>query len=381
MGSGVARLRPENLLVAGAFAALGFGLSCIAGPTMASDVDARTMAFIHDVAAGDGAQTGNASAAAVEAAREALRRERLLSAQRVATVEPGVLADYSRALMLGTRGPQFASQIGQVRDAVLRGDRDEIASAIGDVYEAAGRNRPTGAALDRLVAAVGGAASAEGPPESVRRTYESPGQKIEIADARRAGLFTVDVTTEDASGEPVRTVFIGEQDSRPNAQGTDLEQRMALRTICTIDATQAAAMRAELNGEWIDGGGERWTISGDGERISLTRTRSASAPPSRYVGTFRLGRVEARHAIRSSGDLDARLPGWVRAGLAAWSPTLYFVVRLDSCPGRASLDGTWQSQHVTYSPNFQTINRVHDPYELRLTLTRTAPARGLAALP
>ncbi len=364
----------------GRLGAAALALLAMSTAASAQDVDARTMAFLHDLTAPGRELPAGADPAAVEAARSALQAERLLPAQRVATADPGIVDQYARALLLGPRGPQFAREIGAVRDAVLRRDREEIGAAIGDLYEAAGRKRPTGPALEKLVDGVGGAAASEGPAESVRRRYEKPDRAIEVTDARRAGLFTVDVTTPDASGQPTRTVFVGEQKSTPNARGTDLEQRMVPLSVCTIDQAQAAAMRATLNGDWKDGSGETWRLEGEGERI-LLRQATAHGVPIAFDGTFRLGRIEARHAIRSPQVIGSNLPGWVRAGLARWSPTLYFVVRLDACPGSETLAGTWQSQHVTYSPSYQTISKVHDPYELRLTLRREAPARGLAALP
>jgi hypothetical protein len=354
-------------------------LSAIASAS-AQDVDARTMAFLHDLASPQVQLPAGTDPAGLAAVRDALRAERLLSEQRVATVDAGVVDQYSRALVLGNRGPQFVPQIGKVRDAVLRRDRGEIEQAIGDLYQAAGRQRPTGEAMTRLVQAVGGAAGSEGPPQSVRRRFEKPGSVVEITEAKRAGLFLVDVTTKDAAGQPARTVMIGEQSSQANARGSDLEQRVVPKTVCTINQAQAAAMRPRLNGDWSDGAGNNWRIEGAGDSITL-RSRSSLGSTLNYSGSFRLGRIEARHAIRSASDVEATLPGWVRAGLAGWSPTLYFVVRLDACAGADTLVGTWQSQHVTYSPSFQTISQVHDPYELRLTLKRAAPARGLAALP
>lgn len=356
-------------------------LSALAPDARAEDVDARTMAFLYDVAAPNSAAPGNADPGALAAAREALRSERLLGSQRVATVDPGVIDQYSRALLLGTRGKQFASQIGRVRDAVLRRDRNEIGQAIGDLYEAAGRKRPSGKPLDKLIKAVGGAASDEGPAESVRRRFDKPDHTIEIADARRAGLFMVDVATKDGNGQPVRTLFVGEQKSMPNARGTDLEQRMTPRMVCTISAAQSDAMRLQLNGVWTDGSGQSWEVSGQGGQIELFNRRARPASDLRFVGTYKMGRIEARHDMVSPDDMAQNLPRWVRVGLVAWTPKVGFVVRLDSCPGAGELTGTWQSQHVTYSPSYQTISRVHDPYELRLTLKRAAPARGIAALP
>jgi len=359
---------------------VGLLLVSVAPTAIAQDVDATTMAFIHDLAAPGAASPAGADAASLDRARTALRGQRLLADQRVSTVENGVVEHYSRALLLGPRGARFLPQIAAVRDAVRRRDRAEIEDAIGDLYQAAGRKRPTGESMSRLVTAVAGAVDAEGPAESVRRRFDGGGNSIEVTDARRAGLFTVDVTTTDATGQPVRTVFVGERSSSPNPSGKDLQDRVVPKSVCTVDGAQAAAMRSGLNGEWADGSGGRWTVAGEGEQIVLRNVGSGGAPLT-YAGSFRLGRIEGRHAIRSAGDIRADLPQWVRAGLAAWNPVLYFVVRLDACPGDDTLVGTWQSQHVTYSPSFQTISRVHDPYELRLTLRRDASTRGLAALP
>lgn len=362
------------------FACIALLLLPLSTPARSQDVDAATMAFIHDLAAPGVALPPGADADSLEAARAALKSEKLLSDRRVSTVENGVVDQYSRALLLGPRGARFLPQIAAVRDAVRRRDKPEIETAIGDLYEAAGRQRPTGDGMQRLVAAVAGAVDADGPAESVRRRFENSGRSVEVTDARRAGLFTVDVTTTDAAGQQKRTVFVGERSSMPNQQGRDLVDHVVPKAVCSVDATQASAMRDRLNGDWTDGGGGLWTVNGGGGQIVLRNTGS-SGNELTYEGSFRLGRIEARHAIRSPGDIETRLPGWVRSGLASWNPTLYFVVRLDACPGSEELVGTWQSQHVTYSPSFQTISRVHDPYELRLTLRRDAPVRGLAALP
>jgi hypothetical protein len=370
----VRRIRWSTLSTAFAVAALS------ATPAPAQDVDARTMAFLHDLASPQAQLPPGTDPAAMEAVRRTLRSERLLTDQRVATVEAGVVDQYARALLLGNRGPQFVEQIGKVRDAVLRRDQNEIEQAIGDLYQAAGRQRPTGEALKRLVAGVGGAAAAEGPAQSVRQRFEKSDHVVEITEARRAGLLIAEVTTKDANGQPVRTVMVGEQSARPNARGNDLEQRVVPKTVCTVNQTQAAAMRPRLNGDWTDGEGKNWRIEGTGDQIVL-RSTGGQGSTLTYEGTFRLGRIEGRHAIRNASDVEASLPGWVRSGLARWSPTLYFVVRLDACANAETLSGTWQSQHVTYSPSFQTISKVHDPYELRLTLKRAAPMRGLAALP
>jgi len=48
---------------------------------------------------------------------------------------------------------------------------------------------------------------------------------------------------------------------------------------------------------------------------------------------------------------------------------LHFDLSLEAVEGGAKLDGTWASQHVTYSSD-NVVSRVHDRYDVELVLTR-----------
>lgn len=338
----------------------------LAAPSGAQDVDARTMALIFDAATGKPPAGSSADPAAVAAARRALEEEKLLSSSRVATPEPDIVDVYGRALLLGPRARHYLPELAVVRNGAMRRDREATGAAILALYAKAGRDAPEAAMLEKLVDAVIGATAGEGPEETARRRIERPGRTIEITDARRAGLFTIEVTETPPGGEPTRTVLVAERTARPNAAGTGLEQRAAPVLVCTITAAEAAARRAALNGPWSDQAGQTWEVAGTGHVISLVEHRGDGKPPLTYTGTYRLGRIEATHRVLAAHAIGEELPMWVRQGLVGKTS---FVVRLDDCdPSR--LDGTWESRHVTYNPAFKTIGRIHDPYDLKLTLSR-----------
>ena len=73
------------------FACIALLLLPLSTPARSQDVDAATMAFIHDLAAPGVALPPGADADSLEAARAALKSEKLLSDRRVSTVENGVV--------------------------------------------------------------------------------------------------------------------------------------------------------------------------------------------------------------------------------------------------------------------------------------------------
>lgn len=340
-------------------------LAAGAGPSVAQDIDARTMALIHDAVTGLPPAGSTADPAALADARRALQDEKLLTSQRVATPEPDIVDAYGRALLLGTRARQFLPELAEVRNAAIRRDREATAAAIERLFAKAGRSKPDPTQMEKFVDAVTGAGGSEGPPETRRRRIEKPGRTIEITDARRGGLFTIEVTSTPPGGQPTRTVVVAERAVKPDAAGTGLEQRAVPVHVCTVTAVQAAERRAALNGPWSDQNGAAWVVSGSGEAIALTERR-ADGRSLAYTGTYRLGRVQAIHPIGHPDDIGKELPDWVRAALVGRTS---FVVRLDDC-GDGRLRGTWESRHVTYNPAFRSLERIHDPYDLQLKLTR-----------
>lgn len=340
------------------------------------DIDARTMALIHDSVGGPLPTPPGADPAALTAARSALEQEKLLLAARPATPEPDIVDLYGRALLLGPRATSFVPELAVVRNFAIRRDREATAAAVAALLTKAGRPAPPAATMSKLVDAVIGATADEGPEETVRRRIEKPGRRIEITDARRSGLFTIDVTDTPPGGQPTRTVLIAERTVRPNAAGTGVEQRAVPVAACTITAAQAAERRAAINGPWTDQQGTTWEITGSSEAASFIERRGGNRPPLTYTGTYRLGRLEATHRVLAANAVGEELPLWVRQGLVGKTS---FVIRLDDCDA-SRMTGTWESRHVTYNPAFKTITRIHDPYDLQLTLSRGGEgvARGAA---
>lgn len=354
--------------------AAAFALGAMPFCGAAQDVDSRTMALLFDTVAGSPTATPGVDPAAIARANSALQAGRLVAAQRVTTPETNIVDAYARALLLGTRAPQVLPELAEVRNAAVRGDREATASAISRLYTKLGRNQPDAASMGRLVDAVTAAGGSEGPEETARRRFETPGQTIEITDAKGAGLFTVEVTSAAPDGTAQRTVVTAERTVRPNAAGTDLETRAVPIKACTITTADSAKRRPLLNGTWRGADLGEWDVAGAGEAITLT-SRRPGEPTMTYTGTYKLGRIQASHQIAAPAEAGGHLPGWVRAGLVG---KVSYVVRLDDC-GDARLEGTWESRHVTYSPDYEVIRRIHDPYDRPLKLSRRA--RGMAALP
>jgi hypothetical protein len=342
--------------------------ACLAvwpGSAEARDFDSRTIAFIHDAFSATPPAGSTADAAVFADVQAALRSDGLLTKQRVSTTEPDTVDAYGRALMLGTRARQFLPELAEVRNAAFRQDRAATAAAIDRLYTKAGRSKPDAAQMEKFVDAVTGAGASEGPAETVRNRLEKPGRTIDITDAKRAGLFTIEVTSTPPGGQPTRTVVVAERTVKPDSAGTGLEQRAAPVHVCTVTTAQATERRAALNGAWQDRNGDSWDVSGTGESITLVERR-AGKPAMPYTGTYKLGRIQATHPVGAPNEIDDALPDWVRAGLVGRTS---FVVRLDDC-GLGRMLGTWESRHVTYNPTFRTIGRIHDPYDLSLQLDR-----------
>lgn len=360
-------------------AAWALALLLLTPAAAAADIDARTMGAISDLLSSVSPERppAGADAKVYGKAVEALRQAKLAGAARPAQPGDTALLDaYGRALLLGPRAKQLADQVGQVHDAVIGGQPEAIKAAISDLYKAAGRPAPTGKALDDLVAAAVGVGGEPAP--TVNHHMEGEGYRIDIADAVAAGKTIVEVTLADGGdGQPARVEFEGEARTRAKSGGDGLERRIQPLEPCVMSAAAAAALRAQLNGDWTDGKSSAWTIAGSGEQIVLTEKR-ASGRPLVYEGSYRLGKIDARHAITEAGDMGEELPAQVRSQLAGMG--LFFTLRLEACRGATRLSGRWGSQHVTYSASFLTVSRVHDPYDVAVALTRKSTDYRIVSL-
>lgn len=58
--------------------------------------------------------------------------------------ENGILENYGKALFLGARAPEFATDIGHIRDIVSSGDRTALEQALTSLWVKAGRARGGG---------------------------------------------------------------------------------------------------------------------------------------------------------------------------------------------------------------------------------------------
>ena len=334
----------------------------------AADIDAFTMGAVSDLLSGTSADRPppGADPAAYHSAVEALQRAGFAGAAR--PPQPGDIAlldAYGRALLLGPRAKQFGDQVGAVHDAVVSGERNAVGDAIAALYKAAGRAVPKGPALNQLIDAavhVGGGQ----PAPTVNHAVQGDGYRIDIADAVAAGRTIVEVTLEQGpDGQPARVVFDGAAHTRAKAGGEGLERRIEPDAPCVMTQADAAKVRERLNGEWR-GRGSAWQIGGSGDRITLTETR-ADGHKLAYEGSYRLGKIDARHAITEAADIGSELPATVRQQLAGMG--LFFTLRLETCRNAAELTGRWGSQHVTYGANDLQVSRVHDPYDVAITLT------------
>jgi hypothetical protein len=353
-----------------AFAALALVLA--ATPASAADISAGTMAAVSDLlssVAPDRPPPG-ANPDIWRKAIEALKKEGLAGAARPA--QPGdsrLLQSYGNALLLGPRAGEFRDQVGAVHDAVLSGDEGATAGAIGELYRSLGRPVPKDDALAKLVEAarrVGGTA----PSETINHVIERPGYRIDIVDAPAARKTAVEVVIDDGpDGKPARVLFDGTTRTAAKPGGEGLERRTDAAPACAMDERAATALREKLNGEWHGPNGTT-TISGSGGKIILVET-NRSGRPLRYEGTYRLGRIDARHAIRHADDMDQALPADIRAQLAGMG--LHFTLRLETCRDGQRLEGRWGSQHVTYNM-FRQVERVHDPYDKPFVISRAGSA-------
>jgi hypothetical protein len=350
-------------------------------PGKAKDISADTLAVLHDVLApyrGDRAQETaqgrDERAAALTSALDALRREKLLDLPRP-QVKPLVMAEQlGQALGLGRRTVNFLTEIAAVRDALVQQDETAAQHAIQTLYGKMGRTKPEGAALVPLIAAARKVVGAV-PQETDRTEIEGPGYTIVVENARAAGKARVSVLmTKGPGGRPARVAFGGSVTTRPDAKGADLTTHVTpAATPDIVTAAEAEELEKKLSGKWRDKRGGEYNITINGETVVVAHLNPVGLVPPQvrhYRGTYRVGVIRARFEINRPEELHEALPIAVREQLARRN--FGFDIRLDAQDRGAKLDGTWSSQHVTYSPDRgHPIDKVHRPYDVALVLTRT----------
>jgi len=385
-----------NMRVAAALCALSVLVA--ATPVAGKDISADTLAILHDLLApyrNDRAQGADERAAVLTAGLDALRREKLLDLPRPPIRSLGVAERLGQALALGRRTPDFLNEIATVRDALVRQDQDAAEQAIQTLYEKMGRKRPEGPALVALLTATRKVLGAA-PQETDRTEIDRPDYTIVVENARSAGTAKVSVLmTNGPGGRPARVTFAGDVTTRPDAKKADLTTEVAPAAAPDfMTAAEADELEKKLNGKWRDQRGDEYDIAINGEAVMIAHRPGPPKPgllggPSLdptasrkvrdYRGTYRVGTIRARFEITSADQLDGSLPAPVREQLARMN--FGFRITLDAKDRGAKLDGTWSSQHVTYSADSgHKIDKVHSPYDVALVLTRTASEYRIAKL-
>lgn len=353
-------------------------LACVAAgslslPAAAGDITAEQSAFIYDLTSavsGEVKARPGTDEKILGNAMTVLKQEGLAGlGGRPNFQETGILENYGKAMFLGSRTAEFAPDIGRIRDIVSSGDRPALEQALSDLWVKAGRAKPDSKALEPVINSLYGAKGRE-PEETIRHVIDKPGHRVEVMHARAGGLMQVDVTAKDKKGHEVeRTVLQGLTETKPTADGNQLQRAIKLENTCTSTEKTDRDTVKELDGEWMaQGGGKKWTVARNGDEITLTETRGGS-PPLIYKGSYRLGRVSAEHPITAVTDMGDELPMDVRQQLTGMNLT--FRISLEFCAGDTDeLRGTWSSQHVTYDGWTHSVSKVHDPYDVQLMLTR-----------
>lgn len=358
-----------------ACAAFGLLLSPVA--SRAADMTAEQTALLFDLLSplsGGQRPPGRPDSAVLGQALTALKDEGLAGqGGRPNFQEQGILENYGNAMFLGSRAKEFTPDIGRIRDIVSSGNRPALENALTDLWVKAGRTKPDSKALEPVIQSLYGAKGQE-PEETVRHVFDKPGHRIEIIHARAGGLMQVDVTQKDSGGKEIaRTSVQGLTETVPApAPGgeQDLQRRIKLEKVCTSTKKTDKDTVDELNGEWQGTGGKTWNVSHSGNKVTLIEQRPGS-PPLTYTGTYNLGKISATHPITAITDMGDELPADVRAQLVGMN--ISFRIALELCADDVeTLRGTWSSQHVTYDGMFHQVEKIHDPYDLQLTLTRAA---------
>lgn len=330
-----------------AYLALFILLAPASVPAAEADISAEQSALLYDLLSpysDESKAPANIDPEIFARSIAALKAERLIGSDRPHYQKKNILEDYGKALFLGRRSKEFADEIGKIHDLVATGDKTQLEQAISNLWIKAGRKKPDEKALAPVLRSLYGERDAE-PLETVNHVYNKPGHRIEITHARAGGRMQASIVALDDKGEDIaRTVITGTIETRPNERGDKLESRIKPEAICTHTPETDKETFKSLKGKWISNSVAAWSISGNADRLILD---DESTFPLRYEGTYRLGRISAKHDITDFRALNNTLPPSVRVQLINRGHT--FRLYLESCNSDAyELRGTWSSQHVTY---------------------------------
>ncbi len=138
---------------------------------------------------------------------------------------------------------------------------------------------------------------------------------------------------------------------------------------------EAEQLFQKLLGKWKDQDGNVWTISGTFYDYQESVVKLEKLFPDSEVltwnGLFQSGTIRAKRKATHLHDTRETLPMAVRRQLITkWQPNLSLELNLRDTPEDRLLEGTYQTWHVTYDLDDNTVSRVHtELYKSRL-LTR-----------
>ncbi len=358
------RCSPRSLvLTLGAGSALWVGTTAAQSPKPV-EIGADTMAGVGEMLA---PYRKPDTPPTVTHALDVLQHQHLLQAPGPHAVDDPT-ERLGRALQLGSRTRQFLPELAAVSNAIGSSNDAAARSAIATLWQKAGRAPPSGAAMDKLLQDAR-AARAAAPAPSQHLTLNDPGGKVTIDHSPAAGGTKVAVVADGPDGEKQRTVFHGEQVTRPKADGSGLENVMQSDPPRVVDQTQADAEKANIAGRWTDQEGLAWDLVVNGNEVSATST-SRNGHAMTYASQWSLGELRGKHIVNDPADIGGDLPDDVRMELArTWHPP--FTIELEYQPADGTLRGTWISGQVTYSGMTHNIRIVEDPtWDKPLILTR-----------
>ena len=314
----------------------------------------------------DGA--GKGASPGVVRALDILRQKQFKGATSPPRLQKDLVAKLSTALMLGTRGKEFLSDLAWLNDAALTG-KEGTKTAILDIWKKAGRKPPSDVEMAKMIDAVKDArGSVLQPPQN--GDIPGAGYNIQIDSSPAAGRTHVSVTVPDGKdGKPERVTFSGRQFTQEAPDHNNLESGLQPDQPREMSSKESEDLRAEVNGDWVDQDGTVWKISGSGESIVFTNVMGTGHAVE-YKGVWALGMPTATHIVDNVEDMDGGLPMQVKQQLASqYHPP--FTIRLEYNPLESRFEGVWISGQVTYSGMTFQVSIVEDPsWDKPLILTR-----------
>jgi len=335
----------------------------------AADMSPEFTAVVHDVLQLYAGDSVSGVSDTTKKAADILKQAHLMGSNRPATASSELIDKYGKALALGTRTSQFATEIIAVHDAFRSGDKETIRNSIRNLMKRAGRAEPNESALDKMVEDL---TEIEGNPRSVERvTMEDADRKIDVSWAKQSGKVKVDVIDKHGTnGQPTRTTFTGETQTKPDPTGKSVAVSGKPDTEKPREVTsdKAKQLREKINGDWIDQERNKWVINGSGSAVTATRTNK-DGHKVEFKSSYDLAKLNGEHIINNALDVTEPLPGGVKEQLASkYHPP--YKITLDANDAGDKLEGTLTSLHVTYSGLTSNVELIHDPYDMLLVLTR-----------